>query len=220
MIRTLLLLAFLFPSISILAAYEVDSSELSKIKFDKLEVMVASRVVHFKWDVNEEAKGARFIIEKSVDKINWKEVKKVESLGDHKERHTYQVSEINFAEGVKEYFRILRVDDSGAIEELDRIEINQPILTNMLVLPPQKKTASEIVVSYDSMISSKGVVYVKDEAGKIVYDKNLSFDEGYNRLALNLKKFQKGAYVVVLRDEFGNKITRGFNVYKKGRSKF
>ena len=222
MVRTLLqiAIAYLIVCTSHTYSFDADTTGKSAISFKNLEATTSSKIIHFKWEVNSEIKGDHFVIEKSLDKINWVPIKKIQSLSNHKERHTYQVSEINFSEGLKEYFRILRIDDTGQEEELDVIEINQPILSNMLVLPPLKNTKKDVVISYDSMIDSRGVLFVKNSNGEIVYQRSFGFDEGYNRIELNIKRFEKGSYVVVLRDEFGNKITRSFNTYNPGRRKF
>ena len=64
----------------------------------EMEATPSARVVHFKWEVNAESQGDFFIIEKSLDQENWSEVRRVESIQNHNERHTYEISEINFAE--------------------------------------------------------------------------------------------------------------------------
>ena len=121
-------------------AFDVDSTEDSSIDFLSMEATLSSKIVHFKWEVEAESKGDYFIIEKSIDQENWAEVKRVESIENHQDRHTYEVSEINFAEGVKEFFRIIRVDAYGSISELDRVNINQPVLTNMMLIPVANST--------------------------------------------------------------------------------
>lgn len=221
MIRTSLHIAFFCLIASFAFSFEavVDSAGESGISFKGLEARTSARIIHFKWEVDAEIKGDYFIIEKSLDKINWTSIKEVKSLGNHKERHTYQVSEINFSEGVKEYFRILRMDAEGETEELDLIEVNQPILSNMLVLPPHKDTKNLLVISYDSVIQSKGLMFVKNEAGETVYHRSIYFDEGYNRVLLNIKRFEKGHYAIIIRDEFGDKVTRSFNTYNSKRKK-
>lgn len=190
----------------------IDSTEDSEILFTKLEAVSSSRIVHFKWDVEKETKGATFIIEKSIDKINWKQVQSIQSIGDHKERHTYQISEINFAEGVHEYFRITRVDVNGVKSILDVITLDQPILSNLILLPDPKKTKDILVISYDSLITSKGLMYVRSSDGEIVDERYLFFDEGYNRMIINYKKYAPGIYQIVLKDEFDNKLVKSFRI--------
>ena len=95
----LCLYVFSFSSL----ALDVDSTEDSSIDFLSMEATLSSKIVHFKWEVEAESKGDYFIIEKSIDQENWKEVKRVESVENHQDRHTYEISQINFAEGVKEF---------------------------------------------------------------------------------------------------------------------
>lgn len=199
---------------------EVDSTEDSSIRFLTLEATLSSKIVHFKWQVDFEAKGDYFIIEKSIDEENWTEVQRVQSMGDYNERHTYEVSEINFAEGPLEYFRILRVDDYGQITEMDRTNINQPILTNMLLIPVAHKVNKELTVSYDSMISSERKMYIYNQFGEIIIEKLLNKSEGYNRVTLNIKPLPEGKYLIVIEDEFGNKMSKSLVMHGyKGRRK-
>ena len=214
MIRTIVYIITFLAFIPALFAVtnDVDSSETSEILFTKLEAVASSRIVHFKWEVENETKGSRFVIEKSIDKINWKEIQSVQSLSNHKERHTYQLSEINFAESVIEYFRISRIDENGIRTVLDVVSLDQPILSNLLLLPDPKKTKSLLVLSYDSLISSKGTLYIRSENGDVVDERYLFFDEGYNRLVLNYKKYDSGIYQIILRDEFDNRVVKTFRV--------
>lgn len=97
-------------------------STSSSIAFNGLEATLSSRIIHFKWDVSSEENGAFILVEKSLNEEDWTEVAKVASLKSHKEQHTYEISEINFAEGVNEYFRIVRVDEFGKKTELDPVQ--------------------------------------------------------------------------------------------------
>lgn len=214
MIRYVNILILILAYISPIYAFsiDIDSTEDSEILFTKLEAVASSRIVHFKWEVEKESKGATFIIEKSIDKIIWKQIQSIRSIGDHKERHTYQISEINFAEGVHEYFRITRIDVNGVHSVLDVITLDQPILSNLILLPDPKKTKDILVISYDSLISSKGLLYVKSADGEIVDERYLFFDEGYNRLMINYKKYDSGIYQIVLKDEFDNRLVKSFRV--------
>ncbi|HIP33036.1 MAG TPA: hypothetical protein EYG86_09755 [Crocinitomicaceae bacterium] len=192
-----------------------DSSQLSSISFLGFHATAATKIIHFKWEVEKENKGDYFLIEKSIDDVNWKKVTQVKSLENHNERHTYTISEINFAEGAAEYFRIIRVDKYGEKEELDKIEINQPILTNMLLLPVKGKANKLMTLSYDSLICSDGKITVQNKEGEIVQEKLVHLSEGYNRITLNIKSFEGGHYLVLIKDEFENKVSKTLTVYRK-----
>jgi len=191
-----------------------DTSGASSIKFEKMEATLSSRIIHFRWSVEAEANGDHFVIEKSLDQENWSEVTRVQSLKNHEEQHTYEISEINFAEGVNEFFRVVRVDQFGETTELDRVNINRPVLTNILLIPTPRKVNKETTVSYDSMVTSLGFIRIVSESGEIVYDKSIYISEGYNRYVLSLKEFAAGNYQIVIRDEYDNKISKRLVVYQ------
>jgi len=209
-----LLCALIFACFSVHATEAEGDSTSSKIEFNELEATLSARIIHFRWSVDFEELGDHFLIEKSLDQENWSKVTKVSSIKSHKEQHTYEVSEINFAEGVNEYFRIVRVDALGEKTELDRVNINRPVLTNMLLLPVPKKVHKEIVISYDSMISSEGVIVVINKDGEIIQEFEAHISEGYNRFKLIIKGMEKGDYLVVIKDQYENKISKRLVVYK------
>jgi hypothetical protein len=202
--------------------YSIDSTEESSIEFLQLEATVASKVIHFKWEVQREQKGDYFIIEKSIDESTWKEVSRTKSIGNHLEIHTYLTSEINLAEGAMEFFRILRFDGYGNYSELDRIRIHQPILTALLLIPVRQKTKKEVILSYNSKIASSGTLIMKDKGGNIVIKKSMKLAEGYNRYVMNVKKINDGEYTVTLTDQKGNSLQKILVVGAKSsrRTKF
>jgi len=214
----------LFFSSFVMYGFEIDSTEDSSIDFVSIEATLSSKIIHFQWSVDAEKSGDYFIIEKSIDQKNWKKVSRVESIENHKNRHTYAISEINLAEAKNEYFRISRVDAFGNNEVLDIINVNQPILSNLSLIPIQGKVENQIQLSYDSMICSHGEVMVINQDGETKYKNSIYSENGYNRYLLDIKSLNAGRYLIVIKDEYGNKTTRALNVYdnsRKGRkSKF
>jgi len=180
-----------------------------------MEAIVSSKIIHFKWDVNTELNGDYFIIEKSIDRVFWYYVSRVESIENHDEQHTYEISEINFAEDQTEYFRIQRVNQKGERTILDEIDVSRPVLSNMLVLMVPGKTNKLINVSYDSFVKSSGIMIVINEFGEEIFSKKLKVIDGYNRLLLNISDFEKGRYSIIVKDGFGNKTSRPLVIYRK-----
>ena len=214
---------FIISSFSVFG-FEIDSTEDSSIDFVAIEATLSSKVIHFQWDVNTEKSGDYFIIEKSTDKVNWRKVSRVESIENHKERHTYSVSEINLAEAGHEYFRITRIDAYGEEKILDVINVSQPILSNIYLIPVQGKVENQIRLSFDSLINAHGTIKVLNGNGENVFLTNNYINNGYNNYTLDIKSYPAGRYLIVIQDEFDNKITRSLNVFdesrKTRRSKF
>jgi len=206
-----------FLSTLTIYGFEIDSTEDSSIDFVSIEATISSKIIHFQWDVNAENSGDYFIIEKSIDKKNWKKVSRVESVENHRNRHTYSISEINLVEAKEEYFRISRVDAYGNIEILDVINVHQPILSNLSLIPIQGKVENQIQLSYDSMICSHGEIEVVNQDGKTKFKNSIYSENGYNHYLLNIKNYEAGRYLIIIKDEYGNKTTRALNVYEKSK---
>ena len=223
-IQLILVSAGLFFSAFSAFGFEIDSTEESSIDFIAIEATLSSKIIHFQWGVNAEQSGDYFIIEKSTDRQSWVKLTRVESIANHQERHTYSISEINLIEAKNEYFRISRVDAYGTKTVLDEINISQPILSNLCLIPIQGKVDEEIRLSYDSMISSKGELTVTGQDGASKFLSKVNSEKGYNHYLLNIKGYEPGRYIIVIKDEFGNKVTRALNVFdesrKRRRSKF
>mmetsp|Transcript_12266 Transcript_12266/g.16650 ORF Transcript_12266/g.16650 Transcript_12266/m.16650 type:complete len:98 (+) Transcript_12266:384-677(+) len=97
---------------------------------------------------------------------------------------------------------------------MDRVNLNRPVLTNMLLIPVPRKVHKEMTLSYDSKISCDGTLSVMNRAGDIVEEFYIAISEGYNRFELHIKDLEKGDYLVTVRDEYGNKISKRLVVYK------
>jgi hypothetical protein len=213
-----ILFSLVYSQVTFAIGIDSDSTGNKDIEFVSMEATLSSKIIHFKWDVEKEVKGDYFLIEKSTDKQNWKRVTQVTSLGNHKERHTYEVSEINFAEGANEYFRIKRVDNMGNESILDMVNISHPVLTNLMLVPIEANKLMSI--SYDSKISSTARITVMNSEGEIAFEENQMVTEGYNRLELNIKSFKEGVYFVLIKDDFENKLSKRLTIYgKRGKRK-
>jgi hypothetical protein len=153
-------------------------------------------------------------IEKSIcDGENWSNVSRIESMVDHNESHTYENSEINLVEGIKELFRISRLDKFGEIEMLDEVDINHPILIKMKLTLDPKRVNKFVTVSCEVMIESGGRLYVYNEDGELVDVNSMKLVDGYNRSVVSIKTLTLGNYNIVVRNEFSEKLTRRLVLY-------
>lgn len=200
----------LFSVLQVVAGNTDGDSTQSNIRFVKMEATPSSKVVHFKWDVDAESNGDRFVIEKSLDGEKWKQITEVKSIKNHDSRHTYMVSEINLAEEQEEFFRIKRVDESGKETTLDVVNVEHKVLSSLKMIPNSKARKNQFHISYYSLIESRGWIRVLNTDGELVYERQMSIKDGYNRITLDARRFDVGNYIVVLRDRYGNRLTQYF----------
>lgn len=211
---TIILSAAIYAAETSLHFPKIDSSEESSIHFIQMKAVSSSKIVHFSWDVEEEQNGDHFIIEKSIDNGNtWSKVSRVESIGNHEERHTYEISEINMIEEITEYFRVSRVDVDGEKEVLDAVNINHPILSNMKLIPNPKNVKKATTISCESLICSEGIMKIYNRSGELIETRKLDLSKGYNRCQIEVKKLKPGEYRVTIQDEFDNTLTKRLVVH-------
>lgn len=182
----------------------------SVIDYVQMTATPAAKVVHIKWLVNRESGGNVFRIEKSVDEKTWKKITEVPSLSNHDELHTYTTSEINLPEGIKEFFRLTRVDKNGVAEVLDETSISHTALSGLFLIPSSKYDKDEVIFSCNSLIKTSIRLSVMDVDGKVKREEVHTFQAGYNRIVLEAQSFPPGTYILVLTDGFGVQQTRSF----------
>jgi len=191
----------------------------SAIDYVQMTATPAMKVVHFKWLVNRESGGHVFRIEKSLDEKTWRMMAEVPSLSNHSELHTYTTSEINLPENIKEFFRLLRVDENGRAEVLDETSISHAALSGLFLIPPSKYDKGEVIFSCNSLIKTSIRLSVMDVDGKVKREEVHTFQAGYNRIVLDAQSFPPGTYMLVLRDGFGVQQTRTFSTLKSNKPK-
>jgi hypothetical protein len=207
-------LIFLLFSISSLVYASDDDSTGSHIDLTSFDIRLSSRVVHIHFEVASEQLGQFFVIEKSVDQENWSSITTIASLKNHDTPHTYEASVIDFADAVIEYYRLIRLDMYGDTTELGQDIIKRKVLKNIQLIPVTGKAHKEIFITYDSMLSSEGTVTIMKRDGTIVDELEVSIAQGYNRMKLTIKNYEKGDYLITIRDFDENKISKRLVVYK------
>ena len=55
---------------------------------------------------------------------------------------------------------------------------------------------------------------VMNREGEIVEEFEVMISEGYNRFELHIKDLEKGDYLVIVRDQYENKVSKRLVVYK------
>jgi hypothetical protein len=178
-----------------------DSIPLDPIVFRGFDAVNSGRIIHFSWDVQAEYNGDHFLLEKSIDSCKtWRRIGEVSSIGDHTEMHTYEISEISSIQAVQECFRLTRFDKFGATEKLDSVFIYHPTLSNLNLIPGDKKAKESITVSCESLLEIDGTLSILDWEGELIYEKSMPLEIGYNRKVINLKGMKPGSYRVVVRN--------------------
>lgn len=192
----------------------------STIDFVKFEAVNSDKIIHLNWLVNAENGGHSFVIEKSLDDREWKEITEFPSKANHSTPQSYSTSEINLPERITEHFRIVRVDAKGKREVLDKVKVSQPTFRGVMIIPKGSLHNKEIIVSCSALDRINAVVNVVDLNGVILHKQRMTLLPGYNRTEIEIKGLTESeTVVVVIADENGYQQTKSYTVAGKSKRK-
>lgn len=189
-------------------------STLSSIQLESFHLELSTGVIQIKFTVASEKSGKLFHIEKSLDEKSWSPIMTFFSIGDHRQPKTYESSIVDFPEASLEHYRLVRVDISGDTTILESTIIRREGLKNIQLTPVEGKAHKEVTLTFESMNEGEGILTVMKRNGEIIHDEDISIVMGYNRLKLRIKDYEKGNYLVTIRDTNDNKISKRLVVYK------
>jgi hypothetical protein len=219
--KNYLLLTFLFVFFCFKGLLSQSSeTDYSAIDFVKFKADLSSKIIHFNWVVNSESFGSQFRIEKlsSVDSV-WREIAVLSSRKNHSDIHKYEFSSINIIRSAKESFKLIRIDSLNNETELDSLDIFHPYFSNLKVLPVPGKVTTDYTASFDSLEDLDAKIYSIDINGDYFYEKKIKVNEGYNRIEFSVKSFPPGNYLIVVKAENEDKISKSLVVHNTKRKK-
>lgn len=151
------------------------------------------------WTTASEINNAYFIVEKSLDGVNYEAIGKVQGAGTVSEVRYYDLMDLNPVVG-KNHYRLKQVDFDGSFEYSQSIVIEVDELAwnfEVLKLIPNP-TEGEINVRLSSDADAQMVYAIYNMMGQQIITKQVSIYTGMNSLELDLSNLANGVYNLVL----------------------
>lgn len=152
------------------------------------------------WSTYKETDNKLFIIEKSLDGIEFRKAGKVEGAGYSNEVKTYRFLDFSIGEK-KVFYRILHYSSSGSstMSETflcERTSQNNLMITSMSSTTTDKKLSLTVKSSLDTIIAFE---FKNSSNGKVITRGKKSVTKGLNALSFDCSKLPNGKYEVVLK---------------------
>jgi hypothetical protein len=154
---------------------------------------------YLKWVVETERNNDYFLVERSVDGIEWEIVKQVSSIGDHTYQYVYgfldDIKEINQSEVL--YYKLSQTDHNGSSEVVAIKTIGGPMesdeeITIQAVPNPVKE--SPVNISVESLYDTFGNFRIMDATGTIIQSGYASIVRGANIIQMESEHLLPGIY--------------------------
>ncbi|MBK9329701.1 MAG: T9SS type A sorting domain-containing protein [Sphingobacteriales bacterium] len=155
------------------------------------------------WMTVSEKNTFRFVVEKSLDGINWFYVGEKPAAGNSATTLRYDLFDYYPVAG-NNYYRLKMIDMDSTFEYSNIINI--PIATSNItgiigVFP--NPTSQDITILISSSSSQNAAIAIYDVLGKVVKTTTVSLLTGVNSNTLNLSSLANAAYMLVLTDKNG-----------------
>ncbi len=162
------------------------------------------------WATATERNSSHFIIERSGDAWDWKNVGEVAGAG-----YSQQVVEYHWLDPEPQatpvvYYRLRQVDRDGREELFDVM----PLLNcsaeraTISVFPVPADQVLNVVVHTLSTSRDEALLVVRDAAGRPVFQRRMALLAGQGRAQLDLDEWHAGIYLLDLLDDAGNLLVR------------
>lgn len=155
--------------------------------------------VDITWATQSEYKNSHFIIEKSIDGINWIELETIESKGNYIGRKEYKINDNNPVPNGFTYYRLKWISLNGKVEysKISVLALDDPSLNGILIYPNPTKDFINIKNYYNTnplniqLFNSLGqcLLDIKEEKNEIILNLS-SFSAGFYYLIINNKKYK------------------------------
>lgn len=151
--------------------------------------------VNLSWQTAYENNTSKFIIEKSTDAVNYKEVGSVAAAGNSSITKNYEFIDVSPSVGTN-YYRLDEIDMDGAKKQLGIRAITITTNVNTAVVYPNPVTGSSFTLSSQLPSTIQNTYILTDLSGKII-------QRGYinsTRQQVNVSQLSPGFYTIKLSD--------------------
>ena len=151
------------------------------------------------WSTLQENNSKIFVVEKSLDGIQFEEAGQIKAAGNSSTKNDYSFMDIGVSEK-KLYYRLKQIDTDDSIHAGNTILLSKSLSNDFsLVSLNSTEIREELFLSFNSNKEEKMLVEVLDETSTITLFKNeFQTKKGLNEFAIGMTDYPEGIYRVAL----------------------
>jgi len=176
-----------------------DMPEISSFQVDWLtnDLTLGSKEVTVRWFASQEIANSKFIIEQSVDGVNWSSIRTVNPIGGDQ---SYSVTfDRNVLVNAEVMVRVRLQTANGIYSNALAHLVNNVRSSNELLINVYPNPANDVVTLQTATSVSGMYVEVTSIEGKVV--RRIEFNSNGNAADLNVSDLSNGVYLLNIRSE-------------------
>lgn len=173
------------------------------VEFKDFDAVLSNEKVELTWSTASEKNNSFYTIERSVNGIDFTELKKVSAAGNSIGTSMYHESDESPLAGIS-YYRIRQTDHDGRSTFTNILAVSKELeLLEMTASPVP--ACDYLKIAYNSSNESAFHLKVYNLSGQILHDEEIQSKKGYNQTFIDVAKFEKGIYYLNIA---GNGVTQ------------
>lgn len=156
-----------------------------------------SGVVNINWQTASETNNEKFIIERSVNSVDFVEIGEVKGAGNSNVHNDYSYID-NYHDGGQRYYRLKQTDFNGKFEYSDIVVVtckgNDEFSPELSAHPNPFNT--ELIVSGTNIPSESAMLIVEDVLGKAILSKDIPVNSGSFIVQLQMTDLPPAVYFI------------------------
>lgn len=154
-----------------------------------------------KWVTSNEFNSQVFVIEKSIDGIDFSGIGEVLAGGVSQEEKVYRFLDVESVDP-KAFYRLRQVDTDGTVSYSQTIMVKKKLSNDIMILSMSNTvTNDKFKVAVDAMVDGELEYTVKNEDGDITAHTKQALIFGINEVVISLKDEPEGIYFLTLQVE-------------------
>ena len=163
------------------------------------------------WNTASEINSNSFVVERSIDGVNFEGLGKVKAAGNSSSLKSYKYADVNALALVNKfsvvYYRLKMVDNDGSFEYSKTIEVKTDADTKESVKVNPNPFTNELTVSIETLVDSKATLEVVDINGKVTLTQNVNVTKGTSAINVDgIEKLKQGVYFVRVSTDLGTQV--------------
>lgn len=166
------------------------------ISLSAFTAAVKGKTVVLNWETASEINFKEFVVERSVNGVSFSPVGTVTAKGSNNTRANYTLTDIKPLLG-KSYYRLRMIDKDGTIaySKAEQVNIKEDQLQVVNVKPVP--AVNNVYLEIYTPAKQKVEFSVFDMSGKLVNQRSMTLDQGYNVVEYPVAAFATGNYKLV-----------------------
>ena len=162
------------------------------------------------WATGSEINSSHYIVERSADAADWKEIGRVNSVHHSSTETQYIYVDDRAGEMPTGYYRLRQVDLDGRVTEsevvpMEKCVSNEPWLS---IVPNPTKDGVQVMIDVTEEFGGSASLELLDATGRPVMVQRASLSTGRNTLDMDLSGLTSGTYLLCLKQTDGTIVQR------------